>query len=98
MISFISNLFFFKTRIKISLFTESSPSPQEASETTKRPFYEPRIPSTNTGILSSKSDLPNPSSYLSINLLDEFEQGNLCYTLLLLRKTKYFFRILKQKI
>ena len=50
------------------LFTESSVPSSLVFETTQRPLYEPRIPSSKTNIASSNSDSPIlPSSFLSLN-------------------------------
>ena len=60
--------------INFICFLETSPS--ETQPTTNPPFYEPRIPASNTDIISSKIDIPNQSSFLTIdNLIDSYEPG-----------------------
>ena len=56
--------------------TENSLSPSQASETTLRPLYEPRIPSSKTNIISSENDIQSqPSSYIPIN--EFMDQGKI---------------------
>ena len=65
---------------KYFTITESSLTPSQSSETTNRPLYEPRIPSSKTNIISSENDLQSqPSSYIPIN--EFMDQGKSVYQL-----------------